>query len=87
MSPGQEQGDVRRICAYCGRCTQYFIRNGHASQSLKASLVDATFHPIMKQCGDLGIVLLQHQHMSIPSDSMLFKAHEVVGYTGLLQVA
>jgi hypothetical protein len=41
----------------------------------------------MKQCGDLGIVLLQHQHMSIPSDSMLFKAHEVVGYTGLLQVA
>jgi hypothetical protein len=34
VPPGQEQCDILRICAYCGRCAQHFIRNRHVSLRL-----------------------------------------------------
>ena len=55
--------------------------------ALRPVLANVSLHPILQQCGYLGIVLLQHHHMTIPADPMLFKAHEVIGDAGLLQVA
>src|SRR5579864_8965597 len=66
---------------FSGGCAKTSNHNRYRSLSLHLAC-----DPLLEQRGHLQVILLEHHHMAVAMDSLVFQAPEGIGNAGLRQI-